>query len=77
MADASLPDMANTYTYTAEDIKDLPTLCVGQCCSLKVQRGSLRVWYCRVGHGVTTELLLGNGRWETFDGGCYSPEAAG
>lgn len=35
--------------YTADEIRDLPTLCVGQCCNLKVDTGAVRVWLCRCG----------------------------
>lgn len=60
--------------YRPDDIRDLPTLCVGQCCSLKVETHDTRVWLCRVADGVTVERL-DNGRWYQYDGRCTAPEA--
>ncbi len=62
--------------YSPEELADLPTLCVGQCCSLKIDTGEMRVWLCRVAGGVTIERYRG-GRWETVAGGCYDTGGAG
>lgn len=60
--------------YTPPRIEALPTLCTGQCCSLKLDDGRHRVWLCRVGGGVSVEQLQ-NGRWVIVDGDCYSKSA--
>lgn len=57
--------------YEPSELRDLPTLCVGQCCSLKIDTGNMRVWLCRVGGGVTIERYR-NGRWDTVEGDCYA-----
>lgn len=58
----------------AMDLRALPTLCVGQCCSLKIEDSRERVWLCRVNGGVTVERLDGRG-WVVVSGGCSSPVA--
>ena len=55
--------------YSPADLENLPTLCVGQCCSLKIDTGNMRVWLCRVAGGVTIERYDGN-RWNTVAGDC-------
>lgn len=55
--------------FTPAELKDLPTLHVGQCCSCKIDTGTMRVWLCRVGGGVTIERCL-NGKWTTVHGSC-------
>lgn len=55
--------------YRPKDLEGLPTLCVGQCCSLKIDTGGVRVWLCRVAGGVTIENCI-NGRWVTVAGDC-------
>lgn len=60
--------MSNTK-HTPDEIRDLPTLSVGQCCSLKVDTGEIRVWLCRVAGGVTIERCR-DGRWSTVEGSC-------
>ena len=61
--------MDSQNIYTAAELEDLPTLCVGQCCSLKVDTGNMRVWLCRVARGVTIERYRDN-RWITVAGDC-------
>jgi hypothetical protein len=61
--------MSTSAIYTADEIRDLPTLCVGQCCSLKIDTGTMRVWLCRVGDGVSIERYR-DGRWTVVEGGC-------
>lgn len=57
--------------YTAEELADMPTLCTGQCCSLKVETDRRRIWICRVGGGVSVETYDPKaGRWEVVAGGC-------
>ncbi len=63
-------------TYTPADIEPLPTLCVGQCCDLKIETPTQRVWLCRVGGGVTVESLR-NGRWHITSGSCTQTSAGG
>jgi hypothetical protein len=71
-------------TYTPDDLRDLPTLSTGQCCSLKLETEttdqfgtrSHRVWLCRVGGGVTIETLNHEGRWLVTDGDCYVQTAS-
>lgn len=41
--------------YPPDYLRDLPDLCIGQCCSLKIDTGKKRVWLCRVAGGVTVE----------------------
>lgn len=60
--------------YFASSLIPLTTLCVGQCCSLKIEEGVHRVWLCRVEGGVTVETLR-NGRWQVTSGGCTSESA--
>jgi hypothetical protein len=64
-------------TITPEDIKDLPTLCTGQCCSLKVDKPGLRIWLCRVAGGVTIEYYIPHtGRWNIVAGDCSDMDGA-
>jgi hypothetical protein len=58
--------------YTPSELAELPTLSTGQCCSLKIDTGSMRVWLCRVAGGVTIQRLRG-GRWSTAQGSCTDP----
>ena len=54
----------------AAALEGLPTLAVGQCCDLKIDDGTNRVWLCRCGvedgmpfdNSVTVEIN-DNGRW--------------
>lgn len=62
--------------YTALEIRPLQTLSTGQCCSLKIQSKTQRVWLRRVGNGVSVETLSG-GRWTITSGSCTSTEARG
>lgn len=57
------------HVYTAQTLATMPTLCTGQCCSLKVETAAMRVWLCRVEGGVTIEEYNGR-RWEIIGGGC-------
>lgn len=66
--------MGQKQTYEASDLEDLPTLCVGQCCSLKIEERNKRVWLCRVAGGVTIETYNGT-RWEITAGRCTAPSA--
>lgn len=51
-------------------LNKLPTLAVGQCCSLKVDAFPVRVWVCRMGNGVTVETYNPvEKRWDA-KGGC-------
>ncbi len=60
--------------YTAAELKRKRTLSTGQCDSLKVDTGTMRVWIsrCTVADGepynnkVSVEKLR-NGRWETVE----------
>ena len=52
-----------------EWLATLPTLCVGQCCSLKIDEGDHRTWLCRVAGGVTIERYDGR-QWRKVAGGC-------
>ena len=54
-------------------LKGMPTIHQGQCCDCKQDTGSIRVWICRVGGGVTIEQLI-DGRWEIVAGGCYDED---
>jgi hypothetical protein len=57
----------------AAELERMPTLCVGQCCSLKIEDSSERVWLCRVYGGVTIEQFSErDGRWVSVAGGCRS-----
>ena len=56
------------------ELESMPTLSVGQCCSLKVETENVRVWICRVGGGVSVEQCIG-GRWKTVAGGCIDSES--
>jgi hypothetical protein len=60
--------------YVPANIEMLPTLCTSQCCSLKLEDTTNRVWICRVEGGVTVERLI-EGRWAVVSGGCYSKYA--
>lgn len=59
---------------TADDIRDLPTLSVGQADDLKVDDGTTRVWLSRCGvadgmpydDAITIEKLI-DGRWVQTD----------
>lgn len=64
--------------HKARDLQDLPTLCVGQSCNLKMDDGETRVWLSRCGvadgapydNAVTIEQLV-DGRWivlEVYEG---------
>lgn len=64
--------------FTADELRDMPTLSVGQADNLKVDTGSTRVWLCRLGFvdgmpyddQITIEHLV-DGRWvevETYAG---------
>ena len=55
--------------YLPADLRNMPTLCTGQCCSLKIDDGKRRVWLCRVAGGVSIERYDGR-RWEVVNGGC-------
>lgn len=56
-------------TVTNEELAKLPTLCVGQRCSLKMDDGAERVWLCRVAGGITVERLVA-GCWMLHHGSC-------
>ena len=57
--------------YTTQELEAMPTLCVGQCCSLKVSEPRRRIWVCRVAGGVSVEHYDPKaGRWETKLGDC-------
>jgi CDGSH-type Zn-finger protein len=64
--------------YTAKELEKLPTLCVGQADSLKIEKKNMRVWLCRCGiadgmpydEQVTIEKYVNN-KWvttETYEG---------
>ena len=74
MSDYPLSTKIHPGTYTPYSIEILGTLCKGQCCNLKLDDGTHRVWLCRVAGGITVETLK-NGRWQTTSGGCYASEA--
>ena len=60
--------------YDPDELAELPTLCTGQCCSLKIETARTRVWLCRVGGGVTVERYdPKRGRWEVARGDCLPP----
>jgi len=60
--------------YTARYLKGLPTLCVGQSDSLKIEKATERVWLARTGvadgepyeNRISHERLI-DGRWETVE----------
>jgi hypothetical protein len=57
--------------YSPSELAELPTLCTGQCCSLKIDTGNMRVWLCRVAGGVTIERYSPTmGAWATVAGNC-------
>lgn len=60
--------------WDADSLRQLPTIHTGQCCSCKVDTGTVRVWLCRVAGGVTIEQYQ-HGRWETVSGGCEETNA--
>ncbi len=62
-------------TELAEALAELPTLCQGQCCDLKIEDEDRRVWLCRVGGGVSVERFDGDG-WVVVEGGCDASERA-
>lgn len=58
--------------YLPSDLEDMPTLCVGQCCSLKIDGPRVRVWLCRSGGGVSIERYdPQTERWRKVEGDCY------
>ena len=62
-----------TNDFSENALDKLPTLAVGQCCSLKIDTFPVRVWLCRSGQGVTIETYNPTaGRYEITQGGCYS-----
>lgn len=62
---------------TPADIRELETLCVGQCCSLKIEKPGLRVWLCRVAGGVSIEFYIPHtGRWDVVAGDCNDTDGA-
>lgn len=64
--------------WTAAELEAMPTLCVGQCCSLKVSEPKRRVRVCRVAGGVSVEHYDAKaGRWETALGDCYNQQEGG
>lgn len=63
-------------TYTASDLYPLQTITVGQCCDLRRETSTQRVWLCRVGGGVTVETLH-KGRWQIASGSCTETSAKG
>lgn len=60
--------------YTADELRDLPTLAQGQADDLKVHDGHIKVWLSRMtvedgmpyNDQITVEHLIG-GRWITVD----------
>lgn len=48
---------------TMEILKDMPTLAVGQCCSLKVDSFPTRVWLCRGDGSVSIEMYNPSAGW--------------
>ena len=60
---------SDDLTAEAKVLGEMPTLAQGQCCNLKVETPTTRVWLCRVGGGITIELCK-NGRWTRITGGC-------
>lgn len=57
--------------YTIKELDAMPTLCTGQCCSLKVSEPRRRVWLCRVAGGVSVEHYNPKtGRWSVVLGSC-------
>lgn len=62
--------------YTPADIRNLPDLCVAQCCTLKIEEDGQRIWICRVAGGVTVETYnTKRGRWNITSGSCSSRSA--
>lgn len=58
-----------------EALGKLPSIAIGQCCSLKVQQNGVRVWLCRTYGGVTVEQYkTSTGRWEVVEGACDEKE---
>lgn len=68
MPDDQLPHAS--HIFRPAELRKRPTLATGQCCSLKIDYGNIRVWLCRVGGGVTVESLMGD-RWVKTSGGCH------
>lgn len=62
-------DTKASNIYSPAELRDLPTLCTGQCCSLKIETPTMRVWLCRVAGGVTIERLR-DGCWVVVAGDC-------
>lgn len=71
------PRATKLRTYTPADLEPLRTLCKGQCCDLKREARTQRVWLCRTGGGVTVETRSDRGRWVVTSGGCTATEARG
>lgn len=62
-------------TYTARELEEYDDIgSGGQCCDLKLEDATTRVWLCRVEGGVTVECLIA-GRWTIVDGSDYADEA--
>lgn len=50
-------------------LKSLPTVCGSQCCHLKIETPTYRVWLCSENLSVTVEQLNEDtGRWEMLEG---------
>jgi hypothetical protein len=58
-------------TWVASELVVFANLASGQCCNLKYETKTHRVWLCRVGGGVTVETLT-DGRWRVSSGSCTS-----
>ena len=60
---------------TCGELKNMPTLAVGQAADLKIDTGATRVWFSRCGladgetHPIQIEKLI-NGRWEDVTPDC-------
>lgn len=56
--------------YTADEIRDLPTLATGQADNLKIDTGEMRVWLCRCGiaDGMSEEDMI---TIEELQDGCW------
>jgi len=55
--------------YSPEELEEMETIREGQCCDCKIDTGSIKVWLCRIGGGVTIEKLINN-KWITAEGSC-------
>lgn len=61
--------------FTKAELEAMPTLCTGQCCSLKVAEPRRRVWICRVAGVVSVEHYdPKTGRWTTELGDCNNTD---